>query len=67
MSKMTESEMEPWMSQKGFWSHEDEEKIEGLKKEVERCKIEIYNARNNEELAARIRLYIRAGERQMIG
>ena len=64
---MTESEMEQWMIQKGFWSHEDEEKIEGLKKEVERCKIEIYNARNNEELAARIRLYIRAGEQQMIG
>ena len=28
---MTESEMEQWMIQKGFWSHEDEEKIEGLK------------------------------------
>ena len=63
---MTESEIEEWMVEQGLWSYEDEEKIEILKKDLERLKVEIYSARNNSKLASRIRLYIRAGEQQMI-
>lgn len=61
---MTEEQMLEWMREKELWTQKDDEKIEGLKKDVERLKVEIYNAKNNEELKEHIRLYIRAGEKQ---
>jgi len=61
---MSDEEMNEWMKENGLWTDEDEEKTEGFKKDLERLKIEIYNARNNESLRERIRLYIRAGETQ---
>ena len=62
---MTEDETLLWMMEKGLWSQEDEEKIKGLEKDIEKLKVEIYNARNNDNLKERIRLYIRAGEKQL--
>jgi hypothetical protein len=61
---MSEEEMNQWMIENNLWTDEDEEKSEGFKKDLERLKIEIYNARNNETLKERIRLYLRAGESQ---
>lgn len=54
-----------WMREKGFWEDKDDEKVEGLKKDIERLKIEIFNARNNEKLREQIRFYLRTGERQL--
>ena len=62
---MTEEEMLDWMKTQSLWSDEDEEKIKGIQKDIEKLKKEIYNARNNELLAEKIRLYIRAGEKQL--
>ena len=62
---MTESEIENWMREKELWTHIDDNKIEGLKKDLEKLKVEIYNARNNIKLKETIRLYIRAGENQL--
>lgn len=62
---MTEDETFTWMIEKGIWTYEDDEKIKGLEKDLEKLKLEIYNARNNEQLKERIRLYIRAGEKQL--
>jgi hypothetical protein len=62
---MTESETLLWMKEKDLWNDEDDEKIKGLEKDIERLKVEIYNARNNDNLKERIRLYIRAGEKQL--
>ena len=50
------------MIDQGLWGEEDDSRIEGLEKEIEKCKVEIYKARNNESLRERVRLYIRAGE-----
>ena len=61
---MSEAEMDEWMRSNDLWTEEDDEKSEGFKKDLERLKIEIYNARNNETLRDRIRLYLRAGESQ---
>jgi len=61
---MNEEEINQWMKENDLWTEEDEEKSEGFKKDLERLKIEIYNARNNEALKERIRLYLRAGESQ---
>lgn len=62
---MTEDETLEWMIEKDLWTYEDDEKIKGLEKDIERLKVEIYNARNNDQLKERIRLYIRAGEKQL--
>lgn len=62
----TENEMTEWMLEKELWTKEDDDKIEGLKKDLERLKVEIFNARNNETLREKIRMYIRAGEKQLI-
>ena len=62
---MTEDEMLEWMKEKNIWTQEDEDKIEGLKKDIEKLKVEIFNAKNNESLREKIRLYIRAGEKQL--
>lgn len=62
---MSQEEMDQWMEENGLWSKSDEDKIEGIKKDLEKLKIEIYNARNNVKLREQIRLYIRAGEKQL--
>ena len=62
---MTEEEMLNWMIEHGLWSYGNDAKIKGLEKDIERLKVEIYNARNDEKLAKNIRLYIRAGEKQL--
>jgi hypothetical protein len=62
---MGEEEMLKWMQERGLWTEEHENKAEGLKKDIERLKIEIFNARNNEVLREHIRKYIRAGETQL--
>ena len=62
---MTEKETESWMLERGVWSEEKDEKVKGLQKDIEKLKVEIYKARNNIELAEKIRKYIRAGEIQL--
>jgi hypothetical protein len=62
---MTEDDMNQWMFENELWTPHDDKREEGLKKEIERLKIEIYNARNDTKLANNIRLYIRAGESQL--
>lgn len=62
---MNEDETLEWMKSNDLWSEEDEERVKGLEKDLERLRVEIYNARNNEALKERIRLYLRAGEKQL--
>jgi hypothetical protein len=61
---MTDDQMLEWMMEHEVWSHEDDKVMEGLKKDLNRLRMEIFSARNNEVLRERIRLYIRAGEKQ---
>lgn len=62
---MTEEQAFQFMIERGLWEDEDDKKIEGLKKDIERLKVEIYNARNNDSLKEHIRMYLRAGEKQL--
>ena len=62
---MTEEETESWMLEHGLWSEENEERVKGLQKDLEKLKVEIYKSRNNIDLVERIRKYIRAGEKQL--
>jgi len=61
----TEDEMIEWMMDRNLWLEEDEERIKGLNKDLERLKLEIYQAANNDKLKKQIRLYLRAGEKQL--
>lgn len=62
---MTEEDMDVWMMENELWNMHDDKKEEGLKKDIERLKVEIYNARDNDMLANSIRKYIRVGEAQL--
>ena len=60
----TFDEIHEWIVSKGLWTEEDDEREEGLKKDLDRLRIEIFKARNNESNRETIRKYIRAGEQQ---
>ncbi len=62
---MTEDQMLEWMKSRELWGDEDEERIKGLKKDMEKLKVEIFNNRNKEDLREHIRKYIREGEKQL--
>ena len=62
---MTDDQMFDWMIEHEVWSYEDDKAMERLKKDLNKLRVEIYNARNNDNLKERIRAYIRAGEKQL--
>lgn len=62
---ITEEQALNFMRERELWTKDDDNKIEGLKKDIERLKVEIFNARNNDTLKEQIRMYIRAGEKQL--
>ena len=63
---MTEEEMFDWLIEKGLWSDEKDKKIDAIEKELEKLKIEIFNARSKIQLREQIRLYIRAAEKASV-
>jgi hypothetical protein len=62
---MCEDEINDWMTNNGLWTTKEEEKVDGLKKDLEKLKIEIFNNKDDKKLRERIRLYIRTGEKQL--
>lgn len=62
---MTEEDINEWMLENELWTIFDDKKEEGLKKDLEKLKIEIYNARDDSKTATIIRAYIRSGELQL--
>jgi hypothetical protein len=62
---MSKDEMLEWMIEKEMWGEEDEERIEGLTKDLEKLRIAIYHNRENDFLREEIRKGIRAGESQL--
>lgn len=62
---MTEDDVNQWMIENELWTIHDDKKEEGLKKDIEKLKEEIYNARKNTSMVNNIRKYLRAGESQL--
>ena len=59
---MTEEESEAMLKSTGIWTEEEDVKVEGIKKDMEKLKLEIYHNRNKPEVRERIRKYIRLAE-----
>ena len=62
---LTHEDMLESMKGRGLWSDEDEDKIKGLEKDIDRLKVELFQNRNKEDMVARIRLYLDAGKKQL--
>lgn len=58
----TEDEMIEWMMGHGLWSTEEDDKIEQIKKDADKLKKEIYNAKTNYHLRETLRVYLRTAE-----
>jgi hypothetical protein len=58
----SELEMEEWMRERGLWGDEQDVKIEGIKKDIEKIKVQMYENRENKKLKEQARLYLRVGE-----
>ena len=59
---MTEDEAEQMLRSTGIWTEEEDAKVEGINKDMEKLKIEIYNNRRKPQMRERIRSYIRLAE-----
>lgn len=58
----TEEEMWEWMIERGLWSEEKNQKIEGIQKDIEKLKVGIFESRKNPDRLNMARQYLRAGE-----
>lgn len=63
---MSEKETDEWMIEKELWTYEDNDKIESIKKDIEKFKVQTYECRNDKKLRDHIKLYLREAERQLI-
>ena len=62
---MTEDEMLDWMRSRQLWTEDDDTKTTAIEKDLERLKVEIFNARFHSEKRELIRRYIRAAEKAL--
>ena len=62
---MTEEDVNNWMMENELWTMHDDKHADGIKDNIEKLKIEIYNSRKDKKTANRIRSYIRSGESQL--
>lgn len=60
---MTFDETVEWMIDRGLWSKEKDDKIEGLKKDIEKLKTDIFNYRSDMRMRESARALLRAGEK----
>tara|TARA_A100001515_G_scaffold144720_2_gene149712 strand:+ start:977 stop:2032 length:1056 start_codon:yes stop_codon:yes gene_type:complete len=62
---LTEEELLNEMRERGLWSKEDDDKIEGLQKDIDRLKVELFQNKNTKKLCSQIRTYLKAGKKQL--
>ena len=53
------------MKERGLWSDEEEERIKGLEKDIDKLKVELFQNKNREDLVKQIRTYLKAGKDQL--
>ncbi len=60
----TDEQMQEWMTERGFWSKEKDEKMEGITKDIENTKVTMYENRFSDVHIEQGRNIIKAGEEQ---
>ena len=60
---MTEEEMLDWMRSRQLWTEDDDNQVKQLEDNLERLRVEIFNARYQSENREHIRKYIRVTEK----
>jgi len=62
---LSQDEMIDSMRERGLWSDEEDKKIDGLEKDLERLKVELFQNKNKSDMVRKIRLYLSAGKSQL--
>ena len=62
---MSHEDVLSWMKQRGLWTQEDEDKEKSLEKDIERFKVELFYAKNQEGKRNQIRRILHAGKEQL--
>ena len=62
----TQDEMLEWMKEKDLWSDDEDLKIEGLQKDIEKLKKGLYINRFRSEIISQIRLGLKKGKDQLM-
>ena len=61
---LTNDEILDQMRERGLWSQQQEDRIEGLQKDIDRLKVELFQNKNKSQLVEQIRKYLKAGKEQ---
>lgn len=62
---LTQDEILENLRERGIWTEQDDNKQNGLEKDIERLKVELFQNKNKSDLVKQIRLYLEAGKKQL--
>ena len=62
---MTEHQMIEWMIEHNLWSHHEEKDLEGLRKNIEDIKVEVYKLNKEKNKANQLKRYLRSVEKKL--
>ena len=62
---MTEHQMTEWMIEHNLWSHHEEKDLEGLRKNIEDVKVEVYKLNKEKNKASQLKRYLRSVEKKL--
>jgi hypothetical protein len=62
---LTKKELLDSLKERDLWTEEDEKKEEGLEKDIDRLKVELFQNKNKSDMVAQIRKYLKAGKEQL--
>jgi len=62
---LTKKELLDSLRERGLWTEEDEKKEEGLQKDIEKLKVELFQNKNKSDIVSHIRRGLKAGKEQL--
>jgi hypothetical protein len=62
---MTEHQMTEWMIEHNLWSHHEEKDLDGIRKNIEDVKVEVYRLNKEKNKAIQLKRYLRSVEKKL--
>jgi hypothetical protein len=62
---MTEHQMTEWMIEHDLWSHHEEKDLEGIRKNIDDIKVEVYKLNKEKNKANQLKKYLRSIEKKL--